>query len=161
MSKICPANGLECKYTFCLPGICSIQEVAKHQGVTSCDTTMVVVQSAQPSPGYTKEQMGEAYEQGAKDVLKDICETFSDKNRQKRLHKFTGIDVAKGISRDIKDFPLPDRDTYLRSLPPAKDAGVLVDAIEEAVKELSGEPSEENASRAFGLLSFALITYNR
>lgn len=157
--KTCPANGLACKYSFCLPGVCSIQEVAKHQDITSCDNITVVAQPAQPLPGYTKEQMGEAYEQGAKAVLKDVSGRFDLMANDSSLHRVEDRMLLQRIADGVRDVSLPDRSTYLSTLPLARDPQVLVSAIEKVMVKISGM-CDAVTDDVYSALNRALTQFN-
>jgi hypothetical protein len=81
-------------------------------------------ESAQLSPGYSKEQMGEAYRSGFIDAMN---------------HEY---DLGYG------------KQLYLDSLPPTKDAGILVEAIENLITEL------DDGNRVKDKMETALDRYN-
>jgi|GEM_PF-3784566 len=66
-----------------------------------------------PQPGYTKEQMGEAYDEGLSITGTDTA--------------LLSVSTAYGGYAELKQ-------TYLNSLPPAKDAGILVEALRKVAE---------------------------
>jgi hypothetical protein len=107
------------------------------------------LESAQPSPGYTKEQVGERAEE-LWDKHSVYLETDID-----LLQMYTGQSVLtqRSFTKLIEELTA--------QLPSAKDAGVLVEAVRIALNQLGGEPSEENASIAHSVLWEALTLYNK
>jgi hypothetical protein len=104
-------------------------------------------ESAQPSAGYSKEQMGEAYGTG----YMRGCEEWDQKYHSR------------------KEPTTPNLTTYLRSLPPIKDAGWLTAPIINLINSgkslmLDSEKNDPHViswvKGAINLLELAINTYN-